>query len=765
MIFLGLAACAANPIPKTGDSVVQSETLTPTVTLRPTLTATLDPTSSASTVLPPTADASGHDSGTVTGEVCYPGSETPPMTVFLENTATDEITSLKIERGQTSYSAELPVGAYTAYARTDGMNLQGEYACDSAEPCDFRVEAGQTATIDLCSWYDPPGIRPSPADQPAGDVWVKLLQNMNARTGPHLSEPELGLVEAGAVVEAIARSADGQWLKVTHPKVEQTGWLHTPLTQIFGDPSILPIEGKADTPAPEQQWFVPAIWQSEANPSLVLFKGEIRDENERPVNGFSILLDNGTWSVLSHPTGASHHYPEVFDGEWDVIIDNETDAAGWWTMTVVRYECPDFETGFNAQCKQFTPLSETKVIRVIHPDDNIIEANWTCLEQCDQGIYVKSYRRPVKAIPGNLLLYAEDRALKSSPVSSVFDQPEMRRLYDSLPETFEGLKAYLAEHRPLLSANGNSIIIPSPEEDSPWLADLETDTLREQDPQITASTATEQPEKLLASIDNEVAQQRLATTTAWALSHDQQKIGYTLQFGSPLQNDIYVFDLETKSHTLIGPINGYVVSELRWTADDDLLVIGANNPKFPSGGAIFTIRPEPDTLPEILLESDTAYLVDVFPEEGASTPNIVGGTIPKEVNTMEMEITREELELENYRWQNRLLLIFAPDTTDSDYRRQRAWLEEQELRDRDLLVFYFFDQDPGYLANKLIPVEAAAVAQEQFEIDPEQFAVILIGKDGGVNLRSDQPTAPIDLFALIDAMPMRQREMQQKKQK
>jgi hypothetical protein len=90
------------------------------------------------------------------------------------------------------------------------------------------------------------------------------------------------------------------------------------------------------------------------------------------VIGYSVLIDNGTWSVLSHPTGASHHYPDVVDGLWDVVIPNETDAAGWWTLTVVRYECPDFETGFNSQCKQYTPLSETKVVHVIHPDENVI---------------------------------------------------------------------------------------------------------------------------------------------------------------------------------------------------------------------------------------------------------------------------------------------------------------------------------------------------------------------------------------------------------
>ena len=38
------------------------------------------------------------------------------------------------------------------------------------------------------------------------------------------------------------------------------------------------------------------------------------------------------------------------------------------------------------------------------------------------------------------------------------------------------------------------------------------------------------------------------------------------------------------------------------------------------------------------------------------------------------------------------------------------------------------------------------------------FAVVLIGKDGGIKQVWRDPVAPDDIFAVIDAMPMRQRE-------
>ncbi|MCB0211569.1 MAG: DUF4174 domain-containing protein [Anaerolineae bacterium] len=743
-ILFGLIACTGQPSAPIETSASSTATSHPTETPATQLT---DTPTAMPTSTPPTPPSGP---GTVSGDVCYPSTETPPITISLENIDSGDITTLNVELGQRNYSTELPAGKYSAYANTIGTGLQGTPLCDESSDCSFTVAPGQTVTVDFCNWYSPPGVQPAATGQAQEIVHIKLLQNMYARTGPQLSYPELGLLEAGLVVQAIARSADGQWLQVTHPDFQQTGWLHAPLTQVFGDPNQLPIEGDESLPQLEVEQFVPAIWQSEANAGHVLFKGEIRDAENHPVNGYSILLDNGTWSVLSHPTGASRHYPDVFDGTWDVIIDNETDAAGWWTMTVVRYECPDFEQGFNAQCKQFTPLSETKVIKVVHPDDNVIEANWTCLEHCSDGVYAKPFRKPMSDIDDNLILYVEDRALKSSPTSPAFNHPAMRALYDSLPETFDGLKAYLAEHRPILLADGQTLIVPSPE-DTGWQLDLESGEVKEQTGEQTIER--EVSEVVLPPIDAEM-QQRLAETTAWALAHDGQKIAYAHQFGSPLQQDISIYNVETQTDTLIGPINGYLVTELRWTDDDQLLVIGANNPKFPSGGAIFTMQPEADTLPEILLESDTAYLVDVLPKTGG-TPSIVGGTIDRKVNPMDLEdieVEPDALELANFRGKNRLLLIFAPDTTDADYRQQRTWLDNEQdgVDDRDLLVYYFFENDPGYIGEKLIPTEAGQAALEKFNIGQKQFTIIFIDKDGEIKFQADQPTALSNIFDLID---------------
>jgi len=44
----------------------------------------------------------------------------------------------------------------------------------------------------------------------------------------------------------------------------------------------------------------------------------------------------------------------------------------------------------------------------------------------------------------------------------------------------------------------------------------------------------------------------------------------------------------------------------------------------------------------------------------------------------------------------------------------------------------------------------------------DRFRVLLIGKDGGVKLRRDRPVDPAELESLIDTMPMRRQEREER---
>lgn len=112
-------------------------------------------------------------------------------------------------------------------------------------------------------------------------------------------------------------------------------------------------------------------------------------------------------------------------------------------------------------------------------------------------------------------------------------------------------------------------------------------------------------------------------------------------------------------------------------------------------------------------------------------------------------------DLERYRWQRRPLLLFAPDRDHPTFRRQRELLagREGDLEERELTVLELL-ADAAHPSSLL-----AARLRDRYDVAPGAFALLLIGKDGGCKRRGGDATDLDILFAQIDAMPMRVREM------
>ena len=110
------------------------------------------------------------------------------------------------------------------------------------------------------------------------------------------------------------------------------------------------------------------------------------------------------------------------------------------------------------------------------------------------------------------------------------------------------------------------------------------------------------------------------------------------------------------------------------------------------------------------------------------------------------------------RWQQRVLLIGAPTAAQADFQQQKKLLAAvpDQLRERNLRVV-----EVPY--NQLSPADRQYWTQELHQ-SLAHFAVVLIGKDGGVKRRAAQPLAPADLFGTVDKMPMRQQEAKRQKQ-
>lgn len=106
--------------------------------------------------------------------------------------------------------------------------------------------------------------------------------------------------------------------------------------------------------------------------------------------------------------------------------------------------------------------------------------------------------------------------------------------------------------------------------------------------------------------------------------------------------------------------------------------------------------------------------------------------------------------LDNYKWQNRLVLLFTPDIEHLDHKSQQALVRDakEEFRERDLVVLSFEKGD-----------DSGKELRNRYNIDEDKFTFILIGKDGSEKLRKYKPVKNKLLFDLIDSMPMRIGEM------
>jgi len=116
--------------------------------------------------------------------------------------------------------------------------------------------------------------------------------------------------------------------------------------------------------------------------------------------------------------------------------------------------------------------------------------------------------------------------------------------------------------------------------------------------------------------------------------------------------------------------------------------------------------------------------------------------------------------LSEQQWQHRLVLIFAPSERSPAYQQQmQAWEAHQTgLQERDLKLVEVLAVGASRVDGQPMTAASATRLRQQFGIDSDAFAVLLIGKDGTEKQREREPIQPVALFRTIDAMPMRQQE-------
>lgn len=109
-------------------------------------------------------------------------------------------------------------------------------------------------------------------------------------------------------------------------------------------------------------------------------------------------------------------------------------------------------------------------------------------------------------------------------------------------------------------------------------------------------------------------------------------------------------------------------------------------------------------------------------------------------------------DLSEFLWINRPIIVFADTEADPRYQQQIEMLLDGEamMLERDVVVLT--DTDP------------AARSQLRTKLRPRGFQLVLVGKDGGVKLRKPFPWSVRELSRSIDKMPMREREIRERRE-
>lgn len=118
-------------------------------------------------------------------------------------------------------------------------------------------------------------------------------------------------------------------------------------------------------------------------------------------------------------------------------------------------------------------------------------------------------------------------------------------------------------------------------------------------------------------------------------------------------------------------------------------------------------------------------------------------------------------ELSDYRWERRPLLLFAP--TDSDPRLvetlSRIEASRCDFVGRDMVTGIVVSEGGSTLDGHVMNADQSRRLMNEYAIGDDAFSVLLIGKDGGEKLRVNEVPDLQAIYAVIDGMPMRSREM------
>jgi hypothetical protein len=112
-------------------------------------------------------------------------------------------------------------------------------------------------------------------------------------------------------------------------------------------------------------------------------------------------------------------------------------------------------------------------------------------------------------------------------------------------------------------------------------------------------------------------------------------------------------------------------------------------------------------------------------------------------------------QLEDFRWKNRLVLIFQ---NDHEYKDVLSDSLLKEIKERKI-IYFFIDQ--GVKSNAEIDFSSSYIEglKNRYQLGEIRESWVLIGLDGGIKMRKEEELDWSLVFKTIDSMPMRRSEI------
>lgn len=120
-------------------------------------------------------------------------------------------------------------------------------------------------------------------------------------------------------------------------------------------------------------------------------------------------------------------------------------------------------------------------------------------------------------------------------------------------------------------------------------------------------------------------------------------------------------------------------------------------------------------------------------------------------------------DINEFQWKNRLVILATHSIDNGSYKAQinslKSDLEGLEIRKLQIITIVPGYQSFGLTANTRQAIDSS---YEKFLLENDPFKFYLVGLDGGTKFSSSEIISNKELFQLIDVMPMRRLEIDDK---